>query len=378
MKAKVAAKDLLTAVKTVGAVHGFGQSESDTLPGLLLVRDDQLEVVSARLGACIVKRCPAKMLREGIVGVNLKDLERMKLTGDVTIDASSDKVKFSDAKAAYSWGVYAQAQKDVKEQRGSVDKIKTLAKIPTSLLRSGATLAIYRSEIKDDFTVQITIAPNHFEFAGLDYLSCGKFTSKTKGVKAKRQFHFTLGDQLLSKIVQEITADEVTIGMTKDGSMVRLSCPDFDCHHPTVDKKYMDTAKLDDAVMGNKSDRDCTFEVDQAEAKEAIERVKPVGSRKGTNAKMWIVADKGGVVLRQSAQDGAAMAKMETQNLKVKEKTNIVVRAGYFEEFIKTAPKGVPLAVSSWQHRYLRIHVAADKNTTISYLAMMIGEQSAE
>lgn len=376
MKTKVAAKDLLSAIKTVGAVHGFGQAESDVQPGLLLVRDEQMEIISAHFGAFIVKRLAAQTLREGMVGVNIKDLEKMKLTGDVTIDATEDKIKFFDKKATYTWAVHAQAEQDVKEQRGTINKTTVLAKIPTALLRSGTEFAVYRSEIKDDFTVQVTIDNNFFEFAGLDYLSCGKFTSKTKAVRAKQRFHFTLGDQLLSKIIQEVSADEVVIGMTKDGSIVRLSCPDFECYHPTIDKEYMDTAKLDDVVMKNKADRDCSFTIDQAEAKEAIERVKPVGAKKGSNAKMWIVVDKGGAVLRQSAQDGAAAAKMAVDNLKVKEKTNIVVRASYFEEFIKTAPKSVPLTVESWQNRYLRIHVTADKNT-ISYIAMMMSEQSA-
>ncbi len=378
MKAKVDAGLLMSAIKTVGAVQGFGQGDDDLQPGMLSISEESLEIVSARMGAYVAKRCPAQLLREGSFGINIQDLARMKLTGNVTIDAAKDKVKFSDGKASYVWALHESAEAEIKEQRGAVAKISALAKIPRTALQSGAEFATYKSEIKDGYTVQISIDANSFEYAGIDHLSCGRFCMTSDAIKAKQKFHFTLGDTLLSKIITEVAGDVVTIGLSKDGSIVQLATKDFDCYHPTVDKEHMDTDKMIETITADKKKLDCRFDIMQTEAKKAIESVKPVSSRKDVKAKMEILANKEkGAILKQYAQDNAAVYKLEVANLKAKGTAQIIVRSSYFEEFIKVAPKSVPLTVESWNKEFLRILVKTD-DSKIEYVAMMLGDQSAD
>jgi hypothetical protein len=380
VKTKLAAKDFLAAIKTVSAVQGFGQNDEEIQPGMLTVSDGTLEIVSARLGAYVVKRCDATLLRAGSVGVNLKQMEGMKLAGTVTIDASADQIKITDGKTKVGFPLHGTAAADIMDQRGAVTKIQALAKVPAMVFRAGAEFGTYKSEIKDGYTIQITIRNGYFEFAGLDHLACGRYCTKNEDVKAKADFHFTLGDTLLSKILSEVSGDTITVGLSKDGSIVRLTTADFECYHPTVDKEYMDTDQMVHDVTADKKKCDCQFQIDQAEAKAAIENVKPGGAKsKDARAKMEIVANaNAGARLRQYTQTSSAICKLDVEGLKARGTATIIVRASYFSEFIKVAPKSRPLTVESWNKEILRIRVVVDENTKIEYMALMIGDQSAD
>lgn len=374
MKCKVKGKELTTAINAALAVHDFGDTTDSHQPCVLTAEKDQLMLQSAKLGAFVVKRIPATLLREGSVGLNAKDLAEMKLKGAVTIDVANGAAKFSDGKTMYHWATDSSAVTDIEEQKSAVVAVVGLAKIPTQTMKSGAQFATYKSEVRGDYDVQITIDKSYFEYCGLDHISYGRYEFNSDAVRAKERFHFTLGTSLLAKIMKEVEGDVLTIGMSEDGSTVRLSSADFDLYHPTIDKQYQDTATMVAHVTaGADSKCTCSFDVAQRELKDAIDNVAPVG-KKDADAQMEIAITANGVVtLRQHAQDNTATSRLKTENTKVRKGSSIIVRAQYLKEFVKAAPTTIPLKVESWNEKYLRILVQDDPGT-IDYLALMIAE----
>ena len=374
MKCKVKGKELTTAINTALAVHDFGDATDSHQPCVLTAEKDQLILKSAKLGAFVIKRIPATLLREGAVGLNAKDLAEMKLKGEVTIDVADGGARFSDSKTMYRWSTDSSAVTDVEEQEKAIVVVKGLAKIPTQIMKSGARFATYKSEVRGDYDVQITIDKGYFEYCGLDHISYGRYEFKADAVRAKKRFYFTLGTSLLAKIMKEVEGEVLTVGVSEDGSTVRLASVDFDLYHPTIDKNYQDVASMIEVVTaGADSKCTCSFDVMQRELKDAIDNVAPVG-KKDTEAQMEIAVTKTGTVtLRQHAQDNTATSRLKTKNTKAHKGSSIIVRSQYLKEFVKAAPTTIPLKVESWNEKYLRIQVQDDPGT-IDYLALMIVE----
>lgn len=373
MKIKVKAKELASAVKTILAVHDFGETSVDRQPCCLTASDDGLTLESSRLGAYIVKRIDGTLLRTGAVGLNAKDLAAMKLTGEVTIDASNGAVKFTTGRTAYRWATDLDAQHDVKDQRGAKVKIKPTAKLPVMLLRAGAKFATYKSEIQGDYDVQITLDKGYFEYYGHDHLSYGRYEFRDKTVRTKGRLCFMLGNSFLHKVMKELDTGDVTVGIAEDGSIVRLSGPDFDLFHPTVEKDFQNSADTIAAATEGDAKCLCRFLVKRNEIKGALDRVAPV-SKKAPDATMLITVKKNGAVaIKQHAQEGAAVCRIETEKAQARRDVKITVRAQYLQEFIKVAPTTVPLMIESWDGIFLRIMVKEDPGM-IDYLAMMVGE----
>ncbi len=371
MKFQAKAKDITTAIKTILAVHDFGDGQDDRQPCCITAAEDVLTFESAKMGAYVVKRIPGKLLRKGAVGINVKDLLGMKLTGDVTLDGTSDAVKIQDKRTKYLWAVDHAAQQDVEEQRGTVQDVKSWAKVPTLVMKSGAAFATYKSEIKGDYDVQLSFDKGYFEFCGIDHLSYGRYEFKDARVKVKKPFHFVLGNSLLAKVMKEVQGDAVTIGMVPDGSLVRISSEDLDLYHPTIDKKQMLTADAVAQACGGECV--CRFTIEGKELKDALNRVAPVGKKADDTRMEFVVTAKGSVTLRQSDTVNAATSRLKCKPAEVQEAQVIVMRAQYLKEFVKTAPGSMPLLVESWDGKVLRIQIQEDPGL-IDYLAMMIAE----
>lgn len=369
MKTQVKAKDLAAAVSTILAVHDFGDSSDVRQPCCLSATDAGLTLESAKLGAYIVKRIGGKLLRKGTVGANAKDLAGMKLSGDVIIDASTTEIKIKDKRTTYIWAVDDNAQNDVNEQKGDIFRIPSMAKVPTNLLKAGAKFATYKSEVKGDYDVQVTIDKQYFEYCGIDHLSYGRYESKDKRVKVKKPFHFILGNSLLAKVMKEVDGDELTIGSAADGSIVRISSGDLDLFHPTVEKEYLSTKDaIKDVTSGEKL---CSFTVPGNTLKEALDRVAPVG-KKAPDVQMDITVSKSGkVMIKQTDTANTAESLVKTDNVQTDDNVLITVRAQYLKEFVKVAPTSVPLTVESWDGKFLRITVREDPGL-VDYLAMML------
>jgi len=371
VKFQAKAKDFVAAVNTILAVHDFGDSADDRQPCCLTAAEGVLTLESAKMGAYIVKRIPGQLLRTGSIGVNAKDLAAMKLKGNVTINASRNSITIADSRTKYNWAVDDNAQSDVEDQKGTTAQIEVCAKIPTLVMKSGATFATYKSEVKGDYDVQVTFKKDYFEYCGIDHLSYGRYEFKDKRVRVKRPMHFILGNSLLAKVMKEVTGDVLTIGAAEDGSIVRISTEDMDLFHPTIDKKYLSTANL--IKRATSGECVCRFEVEGKELKDALDRVAPVG-KKAADARMeLIVTAEGAVTIQQSTQANTARSKLQTKNAKAKEAMTIVVRAQYLKEFVKAAPASMPLTVESWDGKMLRITIQQDPGL-IDYLAMMIAE----
>lgn len=370
MKYEVKAKEFLAAVKAVLALHSFGESSDDRQPCLLTATDAGLVLESARLGAFITKKVAGKLLRPGSVGLNAQDLAGMKLKSKITIEAQNTAVKFTDGKTTYTWSLDAHAEEDVAEQRADLAEIQPVAKLPTLALRNGAAYATYRSE-NSDYAVQVTIDPGSFEYCGRDYLAYGRYAVEDPRIKAKEPCRFILGETLLSKVTKELSEGEVTVGLAKDGSVVRLVSPEIDLYHPTIDKEYKSTNDIVSHVTtGSNSQCACRFVVKCKEVVDAISRVSPVKS-KVADTTMTIVVAQGKVALRQSAQTNAAICRLKVEELEAVKDLSIVVRAQYLTEFVRAAPSTAKLAVTSWNQQYLRVEVLED-NTTIDYMAYMV------
>lgn len=371
MKFQAKAKDLTAAIKTILAVHDFGDAQDDRQPCCITATEDVLTFESAKMGAYVVKRIPGKLLRKGAVGINAKDLVGMKLTGAVTLDGTRDAVKIQDKRTKYLWAVDHAAQQDVEEHRGAVQHIKSSAKIPALVMKSGATFATYKSEVKGDYDVQLSFDKGYFEFCGIDHLSYGRYEFKDARVKVKKPFHFVLGNSLLSKVMKEVRGDHVTIGTAPDGSVVRISSEDLDLYHPTIDKKFMSTTEaIEQSTSGECV---CRFTVEGRELKDTLDRVAPVGKKADTAKMEIVVSAKGAVTLRQSDAVNAAHSRLKCKPAEVTDAQVIVVRAQYLKEFVRAAPGSMPLLVESWDGKVLRIQIQEDPGL-IDYLAMMVAE----
>ena len=97
MKAKLEAKALTQTVKALSTLEKL---DADTkkkpddeggFKGILSVEEDRLIFDVTNFGAYVQKSIEATTLRKGSVGINLKDLQKLKLTGGVVIEHIEEK-----------------------------------------------------------------------------------------------------------------------------------------------------------------------------------------------------------------------------------------------------------------------------------------------
>jgi DNA polymerase III sliding clamp (beta) subunit (PCNA family) len=373
VKCKVKAKELKAAIKAVTALHAFGESGETRQPCVLTVTDEALLLESAKLDAYMVKRVPATVLRTGTLGINsllLADTEK-KLSGEVVLDYDKGQLAITHGKTRYRLAPDDKAAADVREQRGDVTKVKTMAKLPLQAFQSGAKFATYKSEIQSDFDVQITIRDGYFEYCGRDQLSYGRFEMENSSVQAKKDIVFVLGNSLLHKVVTEIVDNKILVGMSKDKAIVRFKSNDLDFYHPTMDRKIFATEKVVKKITKSKDSQcNCRFQITQAELKKGIELVLPIGRKAAESVMTFFVKGKG-VQLRLEAADNSAVHQLKTEALKTRGDQQIVVRANYLAEFAKAAPTIVPLTVESWNGKYMRIFVE-EEQSKIDYMALTL------
>lgn len=374
MKTKVKAKDFTAAVKTVLAVHDFGDAKDSRQPCLLTATEDGLTFESAKMGAYVVKKLPATLLRPGTAALNAEDLNTMKLTGEIHIEATEEDTTFKDTRNKYTWSNDDSAESSITEQREMISGVKAVAKIPTVLMKNGSDFTTYKSET-GDCDVQVTIEPNKFEFVTLDFLGSARYVFEDEGVQAKERTYFIFNTSMLGKVIKHATGDEMVVGASKDGSIVRLKTEDLDLFHPTIDKKYMSTDKMIKIVT--KSDTSkcvCQFKTEQTALRDAVSSVAPAGKKAEDAVLEMRVHPKSGVSLHLASSTNTADSKIKTEKIKVvgKKPLSIAVRAPYLQEFVKAAPS-LPILVQSWNERYLRMLIK-EESTTIEYMAMMISE----
>ena len=88
MKCIVSALKLKRLLKTVTSIYDFARENPHTQSvGILSVDNKGLWVEYGSAGAYLRKREEVKILREGMAGLDLKALQKIRLFGDVTLDA---------------------------------------------------------------------------------------------------------------------------------------------------------------------------------------------------------------------------------------------------------------------------------------------------
>lgn len=374
MKVKVKAKDFTSAVKTALAVHDFGESKGSRQPCLLTASEEGLMLESAKLGAYVIKKMPATLLRPGVAALNAEDLDNMKLSGEIHIEATDESTLFKDQRNKYNWSNDESAEKDITEQREMIGKVKAVAKIPTVLMKNGADFTTYKSET-GDCDVQITVGPNKFEYMTLDFLGSARYVFEDDGVQAKDQIHFIFNTTMLGKVLKHATGDDMVIGTSKDGSIVRLKTADLDLFHPAIDKRYMSAENMIKIITkGNDSKCVCQFKTDQKTLRDAIGSVAPVGKKAEDAVLEMRVHPKHGVALHLDSATSNANSKIDAEKVKLagKKPISIAVRSQYLQEFAKAAPD-FPITIQSWNEKYLRMLIK-EEGTSIEYTALMISE----
>lgn len=361
MKCKVKAKELQSAIKAALAIHTFGESK-DRQTCDLTVTEAGLYCRSAKLGAFLVQRIDCQLLREGAVGVDAKEIDELKLKGEVTLDVQDTALIIQGGRVRYTVPLDSTVQQDLDQQYSLMPDLKAQAAVPTTMMSGGAAFTTWKSDtVKSDFDVQITIANGAFEYAGIDHVAMARYYKQDETVKAKQPVKFVLGASLIHKIIGEVQDEQLRLAVSDDGAIVKLYSPDgrFILYHPTVDKNYIDLQGASASVRGGTLN--CGIKMQHTEFRRAVDALGVVAKKtangvveigvaeQGCAARIQAGEHKGHYDLGTEEHVGAGIIKIQDQ---------------YWAGFAKVAPNTL-LQLESWDNTHLRI--AAD---AVEYLVL--------
>jgi DNA polymerase III sliding clamp (beta) subunit (PCNA family) len=365
MKCTVASKDFKAAIKSVQAVLSYGGT-AESSPCVLTVSEAGLKIETARNGASIERQLPCKVLREGSIGVDANTLAEMKLAGEVSLEFEKGKVTAKAGKAKYDIKVNEQAAEQIAEQRVEVAEVKTKARVPSTMIQSGARCCIYKSDAKADFDCQITLNKGFFEFAGVDHISCGRFLAEHELVKATDGFGFVLPADLFAKMADEIDGDTCEIGFAPDRGVVIFSGDSFKIVHPVIEKNLINIQERITEISA--SPRNLSLVLNHADLREGIETVSAAAKLRNT----VVIMVKGGKAIMH-AQNEATDARhaLAPVSVEAAEETRLLVRFSYLAEIVKAAPTSSDLRMELYDNKFLLFHVMTEPSQ-IDYMVAQL------
>jgi len=384
MKCKIPANELKKALKAVTSIYNYAKEDTSTASvGILSVEKDGLWIEYGSAGAYLRKRSDATILREGSVGIDLKLIQKCRLSGDVTLDFSGKGAKklqltTGARKNKYELMTEQQADKSLDAFRPDpIGKKRAPVELPPHVLRLAANSITYKPGeegkkilIQADFT-KLGKKQYQFSLASRDNYSFARYITTADSLQVRRSLKFILSSSLLQEVMKEAAGeDRIKIWDIKGGdeqtSIIRFVSGDLDFCHPVMgeeDFEDMDEYSAD-ARTGKKSGY---FLADQGDLKEAIDTVQVFGTSADPVMVEIQVSKKYGVKFCTKINNHVSKAVIDAEKVVARKPFIIPVHSNYLGEFIKVLPKTLPMRIEKWES-VLRIEATNLEDGLIEYV----------
>lgn len=385
MKAKLEAKELTQTVKALSTLEKLDADikkkpdEEGGFKGIISVKEGELVFDVTNYGAYVRKTVQATTLREGSVGINFKDLQKLKLTGGVVVEHIEEKgiLVVKTPKVSYDIPADQDSVGIVQAARPEERNIPPIAKVPTVVLANAAQFVALEPALKqEDMRLQFGIKKHgdkvSVEMVGCDNYSYARYSRTGKGIHAKRSAHFIVRSTSLSTILGSLTSKTVMVGVemrNEDddvGQLVRFKSEDADIFYPTLDIPYLDTSEVKrDTTSGT---LDCAFTVERRQLREAITSVKTVSKSAAIPLLLNIRVDKKTVKMGAEQDRKVAVATISAKDIEVGDNPFVIhLNQHYLENILKLAPEVSPLRMESWNGSHVMLKVAGVEDGGVEY-----------
>jgi len=388
MKVIVSSMDLKNAVKALQALQRLsGDSASSKksadgstgFKGRMKVIEGKLLLDVSNGGAYVQKAISAQTLREGSVGIDLIEVAKYRLSGNVTIDYDHtvNTVIFSTKKAKYALPADQEAIDLIKNTRPLNSDMPIIAKIPTKVLASAAAYVAIKPGLKvEDMRMQFDFRPptkkdnvGQIEIVGLDFFSYGRFFRRSPEIKIRNSTKFVLKAISLSTILGSVEGEVIEVGVEKgeETKLVRFKSSDADIFYPTLDFPFWDAEKVyQETTLGV---MDCAFTVLRKNIREAISTVNKIALSATEPLLLNIKVSAKQVLMAAQEDSKVAVTKIATTDRVVNgEKEALVyLNQHYLESILNLAPDVSPLRIESWDQKRVIIKVPEGSNGKIEY-----------
>jgi len=387
MKCHVPAAQLKKALKAVTSIYNYAKDDAAAKSvGILSVEDDGLWIEYGSSGAYLRKRIDATVLREGLVGIDLKLLQKCRITtGDVTL-TYSEKDKSLGVKTG------KQDLYTLKTEQGTKTVIAAFrpdpiskkqqphVEIPPHLLRLASGSVMYKpGEENKKLTVQASFKKlkkkkSQFSLSARDNYSFANYiTTLSDGLKVNKNFKFILASNLLQEIMKEAGGEDTIqiwdiVGGDEETSVVRFISKDLDFCHPVMgEESFANMEKI--SQEAKEGEMGGYFLATQAELKDAFDTVQSFSSANAPPTVCIRASKKYGVKFSTSVDEQRATSAIEAEKTVLVEGKPFVinVHGNYLGEFIKILPKTLPMRIEQWDS-ILRIEATNMENGSIEYV----------
>ena len=395
MKTKVKSADLKRAISAVLALQKLNETKAKSkddpttasgLKGRITVGEDIVSVESANMGAYVCISIPGTTMRQGSIGVDLNDLEKMRLTGNVTVQVNekTGKLKIKGGRSDYDFPLDQDAADLVDALVPDRSGARLIAKVPTSILAKAAAMVAIKPGLKAEtmrmqFCFDMTQDGNMMEVTGLDFYSYGRFVRKAPDVQLKERARFVLRAASLSTILSHIAGEAVMIGVQQlqgdeDTASVRFKSDDADIVYPTLDMPFQNPSDAYTQITSGTFDGG--FTALRKNVKEALNTVKGVkGPTDGNKPLILNIRVSPDMVQMGAERNGkTAVGSIAAQDIKLPTGNPHIMRLNqaYFSEVVTLAPEVVPMRIESWNQGQVIVRGANVENGRIEYMLSQV------
>jgi len=387
MKAKVKATELKRALSAVLAlqkltttkVKAAEAAETSGLKGRLLVTTDgKLLVESSNMGAYVCVSIEATTLRPGKVGIEMSALEKIRVTGLVTvgIDDKTGMLRIHGSRSDYNLALDQDADALVSATVPDQAGIRFVAKVPTSILATAAAMVAIKPALKAEsmrMQFHFSKGPNggRLEIVGLDFYSYGRFIRDAPDINVREDTKFVLRATSLSTILKNIAGDEVMIGVQQaadnnETTLVRFKSEDADIVYPTIDLPFLNPSEVHQRITSGTFDGG--FTALRSNVREALNTVKTIATG-NVPLLLKIRILHNDVEMTAENNGNAAKAQLTAKDIKLptEQPHTITVNQAYLNEVVSLAPDMVPMRVESWNQAQVIVHAERVDDGQIEY-----------
>lgn len=381
MKCTITAAQLNKLLKSVTSIYDFARENPESKSiGLLTVDKKGLWIEYGSAGAYLRKRAEAKVLREGMVGIDLKALQKLRLVGDVTLDAKKSGIFVTVGKKnKYTIPTDQEADEYIEAFRPEPirKKQKPHVTLPAHVLKLASSCVAYKpGEADKKIRLQAGFkrmkkGGHLFSLSGNDNYSFARYAIRTDDVVVVKNTRFILSSNLLQEIMREVGGDQTIKIWTLDGSdeatsLVRFVAKGFDFCHPVMSgEEFEDPAEHSEEITSGK--RLGSFVTTQKALKTAFDAVNVFGTSSDPTMVNFGGSKKEGIRLVVKAHNHKATAELDTEKISVRKRLALPVHSNYLGEFIKVLPKALPVRVEKWEDM-LRIEAENLEDGLIEYV----------
>ena len=395
MKAKIKAKDFKRVLKAALSLQKLGtkttkEEDKAFQPKCVIsVQENKVTIESANMGAYIALTVPAVTLRPGTIGANLALLEKMRMSGDTTIefDERSSTIRVYGKKFSYDTQLEQEAIDLVRASRPDPGRMQDVVRLPSQLLAKAAGYVsleplLKQEDMRMQFCFSTTGENRSIEVMGLDHYCYGRFLRESNDIQIRVPSQFILRAEALSAILKNVTGDFVVVGVQKDDQdttvLVRFQAEDADIYYPTLDLPFQDASAVYQQTVSGRMD--ASFSALRKNLREALSTVKTVAIG-DTPLILNVRVEKEKVQIGAQQDDNVAVAEVTTKEppqVAAGDVHLMFLTQRYFSEIINLAPEVVPIRVQSWNGNRVIVEARGVENGKIEYFMAQVNVQEQE